>query len=78
MKTWKICKISVAAVVAAFLAVAWQANAVIVYQSSTAVGNQGQNGPWALGLDFTVNTDGYVTQIGAFDSSDNGQDSAQR
>jgi len=72
MKTWKMWTIGRAAVVAVSLDVAWQANAVIVYQSSTAVGNQGQNGPWALGLDFTVNTDGHVTQIGAFDSSDNG------
>lgn len=59
-------------IVAAVLVAASQVNATIVYQSSTSVGNQGQNGPWALGLDFTVNTPGYVTQIGAFDSSDNG------
>ena len=54
---------------------AWQANAVLVYTSTTTLGNQGAtgvNGPWALGLDFTVNTPGYVTQIGVFDSLDNG------
>ena len=67
---------NILAVAAMVSALTWQASAVIVYTSTTTAGNQGANGPWALGLDFTVNTGGYVTRIGAFDSGSDGFGSA--
>jgi len=55
----------------------WQAGATIAYDApSTTLGNQGfhggNDGPWNLGEQFTVNSAVTVTELGAFDSGLNG------
>jgi hypothetical protein len=48
--------------------VATTANATIVYNNPTGLTGLQGSGPWNLGLDFTVNTAGYVNKMGAYDS----------
>ena len=62
----------VLAVIGASLFLASQLTASVVYNNPTGtVGNQ-TGGPWILGMDFQVNTPGYVTAVGAFDNGTNG------
>lgn len=61
-----------AVAVIALLLIATQAQATIVYTCGTTTGNQPNDGPWMLGEDFTVNTPGNVTAVGAFDNLGDG------
>lgn len=53
-------------------ALTWQASGTIVYDNPSGLGTGQGGGPWALGLDFTVNTAGYVTAMGAYDDNGDG------
>lgn len=70
MKTWNGLKVSGAAAIISLLAL--NANATIVYNNPTGLTGLQGGGPWNLGLDFTVNTAGYVNAMGAYDDGLNG------
>lgn len=58
------------AVIVLSLLVAGQAQAEIVYSNTALVGNQGWTG--SLGMDFVVNSEIKVTEMGVFDSGRDG------
>lgn len=68
MRTSNSLKIVGGVAVAALLA-ASQANGIIAFDNTTGVvANRSVGGPYALGMEFTVNTSIMVTRVGAFDA----------
>ena len=74
MKTSKVVRLGGALAVISLLALG--ANATIVYNGTVAYDNPAitgnRNADINLGMDFTVNTPGWVTAMGAFDDQQNG------
>jgi hypothetical protein len=67
MKTWNSVRMIGAVAVAALLA-ASQANGIVAFDNTAVVQNQSSGGPYALGMDFVVNSPILVDAIGAFHS----------
>jgi hypothetical protein len=67
MKAWNSVRMIGAVAVAGWLS-AWQVNGIIAFDNTAVVQNQSSTGPYALGMDFTVNFPILVDAIGAFHS----------
>lgn len=67
MKTWNSVRMIGAVAIAGLLAAPW-VNGTIAFDNTAVVQNQSSGGPYALGMDFTVNSPILVDAIGAFHS----------
>jgi hypothetical protein len=66
MKTQKL-KLILAGLMGAMLTLSTQAALTPIFDfKNSPAGNQGNNGPWLLGNDFTVNSPVVINQMGAF------------